>query len=98
MAQKFTQFLVEQSVPADYDEAKKMRDAITAELSGHEAEYKKFPKLPHGLTPDEVRKTQDYKDVRMKVERSFRKLQNFNTAFVKLHKKSIQKDRYTSRK
>lgn len=76
-----------------YSEAKAMRDAIEAEVVSASAKLNAFPKGPFGMTPENVKFTDEFRAAKTAYDRAFAKFRKFNAAFVKAFKKEIQSER-----
>jgi len=68
----------------------KEADAETAEAS---KELKRFPRLPMGITPDHVRKTQEWKDAQARFVKAFARSRSVNAFLVKNFKKELKEER-----
>lgn len=76
-----------------YDDAKKTRDAIQADLSRHSAVLRAFPTGPMGLTPDAVKATREWRDAKAACDIAFGRLREFNGRFIKSFAKEIRAER-----
>ena len=56
-----------------------------------------FPKKDNGLTPDEVRKMPEYKQAKLRYDRAFAQLRQFNQQFLRKFKKEYMADRNAKR-
>ena len=70
-------------------ERKKLEDT----LSSIEIELKKFNRDDMGVVSSSDERYEEYKTVKSKWDREFKKLQNFNKLFVKTFKNEIRKGR-----
>lgn len=83
-----------------YEEAKAIRDKLTAKMEPPGAILRAFPKGAMGLTPDHIKASDAYRNARAEYEAARRALQSFNAVFTKVFKKEIQAeraDRYSSK-
>ncbi len=76
-----------------YDEAKAIRDRKEQELKDASEALKVFPKLPNGLTPDDIKSTQEFKNARAEYNLAFTEVRKFNAFFVKEFKKEIREEK-----
>ena len=76
-----------------YEEAKKARDVIEAQVAEYTARLNSFPKGPMNLTPDHVRATDGWKEAKLYFDNAFQRLREFNGVFVKAYRKEIAAER-----
>lgn len=76
-----------------YEEAKKHKEYLTTVNSYHSKQLQAYPKNELGLVPDDIRESLEYKNAKQEYVQSFRKLQNFNSYFMKNFKKEYLKER-----
>jgi hypothetical protein len=83
--------------PLTYEKAKADADAARARSAAAGEAMNKFPRLPNGLTPDEVKATPEWKAAKAEVDASLIAEQNANSVVVKNFPKenraSIQAER-----
>lgn len=77
----------------EYEQAKKIRDELEAEVAKHQKALKGYPKGEMGLTPDEIKNSPEYKAHKQNFNNAFEKLRTFNASFTKKFKKQIAADR-----
>jgi hypothetical protein len=76
-----------------YDQAKQERDRIEHARKQASQALDAFPRLPNGLTPDDVKQSPAYREAKAKADALFAQLQAFNTHFVKTYKADIRRER-----
>ena len=73
----------------NYAEAKQIADSFWDASTLSSNVLNGFPKGPMGLTPDSVRAAPEWKVAKAQADSDFKKLQNWNTFYVKTFKKEI---------
>lgn len=73
-----------------FDQALSERDRLDGIVGETLQALKQFPKLSNGLTPDNVKSTQEYKTAKADFDESFLALQTFNKFFVKHFKQEYR--------
>lgn len=76
-----------------YAEAILVRNQIESELKSLEDQLKQFSRNAAGLTPDSIKFSKHYQDVKNKHKICFQRLQTFNAWFVKQFKREIREAR-----
>lgn len=74
---------------SEYKELKSNQNAIVDSLSD---KLNSFPKGSFGLISEEIRATDEFKNINAQYHREFKKLQAINQTGMKLFKKEIRKD------
>lgn len=77
----------------NYTEAKQIAQTLWDASRTSSAVLNGFPKGSMGLTPDSVRATPEWKVAKAQEDSDFKKLQNWNTFYVKTFKKEINAER-----
>ena len=80
-----------------YEELKKISDAVRAECRAASEVMNQFPRLPNGLTPDVVRNTPEYQAAKRDFDVKFKREQEMNKLMVKNFKKELLADRQRER-
>lgn len=70
-----------------FEEAREVKLQLEAEADKRSVTLKEFPRLPNGLTPDDVRTTPEYKSAKTEYEQAAAKVRNFNAWFTKKFKR-----------
>jgi hypothetical protein len=76
-----------------YEKAKEIRKQLDEEVSRLGKVLNAFPKGAMGLTPDEVKKSPEWKAAKTAFDSKFKQLQNFNSNFVKVFAKEARAER-----
>ena len=85
--------ITDASRAAAYNIAKAAQARLQAETARTGAITNSFPRLPNGLTPDEVKFTPEYQAARKASSTAFQNERNFNSVYVKQFAKEIKADR-----
>lgn len=70
-----------------YEEAKKMRDDLEAQVRKTGALLRSFPRDNMGLVSDTTRTNEEYQKAKAAFDSAFARLRTFNASFVKMKKK-----------
>jgi hypothetical protein len=76
-----------------FEEAKRVRDQLDAEVRRYSDELNRFPKGPMGRTPDSVTATPEWRSAKSGFDRAFRALRSFNESFTKQFRKELAAER-----
>jgi viroplasmin and RNaseH domain-containing protein len=77
----------------DYEAWKAKAQELDDKVSEIEKVLKKFPTGDHGLVPDDIRKSVNYKKVKSEFDRAFKELQDFNRKSSKAYKRRASRER-----
>ena len=80
-------------VPSTFEAATVERDRIEHELAEATAAINAFPKGAMGFTPDHIRVLPEWRAAKVRVDKAFKALQNFNVVYVKTFKKELAAQR-----
>ena len=80
---------------SEYKEVKVKQDAIVDMLSG---KLNSYPKGVFGMVEECIRMSDEYKTLKLKYSKEFKKLQDINSYGIKKFKKEIQKEHEEKRK
>lgn len=72
-----------------YEQGKEMQAEISADVDKWSAELQKFPKSIMGLTPDDVKKSEEFQNAKRNFDVAWAKQRLFNSGFVRRYKKEI---------
>lgn len=76
-----------------YTEAKIIKSQLEAENSVWSKRLSVFPKGPMGLTPDHIKFSPEYREVKENFDKSWKYMRDFNGWFTKKFKKEIAAER-----
>lgn len=76
-----------------FEQAKAMRAAIEAQVAEKCAKLDAYPRLPSGLTPDEVKTSPAFRKDKYAFDCAFQALRRFNAKFVKQFKAELRAER-----
>lgn len=79
-----------------YTEAKQLRDTLADAVSKASAQLRAIPGHgagPMGLTPDHIKATPEWQEAKALTDATFKRLQRFNSIFVKQYRREIKADR-----
>jgi hypothetical protein len=83
--------------PSEFERAKAKRDILNQEVERHGAVLNKFPRGHMGLTPDHVKASPEYQAAKAAHGIAFRRLQDFNSSFVKKFSNELRAERLRRR-
>ena len=84
-------------MPIWRNEAKELGAEINSQVAKLSAILQCFPKGNMGLTPDNVRSSPEYHNVKAKFDEAFADLRKFNAAFTKVFARDIKAERRARR-
>lgn len=76
-----------------FDEAKQKRYEINTRVDAASQKLQSFPKGPMGLTPDDVKMSDEYRVAKFEFDSAFSELRNFNGWFIKRFSKELRRER-----